>query len=669
MIGERVTRRGGFDCIGSAAQLFNNNIRTGIDAVEIIARPARERVIAGAAIKRVIASAAGNAVIAAIACAREITRAGKDKSFDICCERQSEERGFRRVIAFAKGFDNAVTSGVDFVKIIIGTACQGIGACAAVERVIARRAGKAIIAFSAIEQVGHNAADNHVCACRSRSGEAARTGKGEVLDIGDIGTGEREAAQRRLDCIRALAHSFNDNVVEGIQDVNIIARAARQRVIANAAIQRVVAGRTDERVIAKRASKRIISRTARDRVVKTIPLKDEVTRAGKDKIFDRGEICSREGEGGQCRLDRVGAASIGDRIIRSVDDIGVVAGSARERISAGAAIECVVAVQPDEAVIIGPSDQLVVADATGDRIRRAAASAAKVACAGIDKVFDIGISRPAFIKTGQGCLDRIRALAKGFADQVGHTVDDVDVIARAADQQISACATIERVIASAARERVIPGCTRKRVGAATSRYAVIPRRSRSGEATRAGKGEVRDIGDIGTGEREAAQRRLDCIRALAHSFNDNVVEGIQDVNIIARAARQRVIANAAIQRVVAGASQNGIGTVFPEHRVLSVAARKCIRAIAPRNRVVSGIPSHTVRGRVARKNVMALRTDQMGKIRDDIAAGIAALDNRSQQRDRDAITGAGIRKRIDRGATIQCVGTCATGDQIVTKAA
>ena len=67
IVGKRITGRRRFDCIGSAAQRFNYNIRTCIDAVEVIARPARERIIAGAAIERIIARAARNAVVPAIA--------------------------------------------------------------------------------------------------------------------------------------------------------------------------------------------------------------------------------------------------------------------------------------------------------------------------------------------------------------------------------------------------------------------------------------------------------------------------------------------------------------------------------------------------------------------------------------------------------------------------
>ena len=155
----------------------------------------------------------------------------------------------------------------------------------------------------------------------------------------------------------------------------------------------------------------------------------------------------------------------------------------------------------------------------------------------IDQVLDIGISRPALVEARQRCLDRIRALAKGFTDQIGRTIDDIDIVADTTDHQIITSSAVERVVPRAAVERIITDRTGKRVGSRIASDQIVATRSRARECTRPRKGEVFDIGDVNARKRESTESRLDRIRTLARNFKNDVIRSVNDKHIVPATAR------------------------------------------------------------------------------------------------------------------------------------
>ena len=120
-----------------------------------------------------------------------------------------------------------------------------------------------------------------------------------------------------------------------------------------------------------------------------------------------------------------------DHVAGVVDDIGVVAGAADHGVGAGAAVERVVAA--------------VAGDDVGERI----AGAVDVGAAGQGQVLDIGAER-----VGDRRLHRVGALVERLRHHVAGIVDDVGVVAGAADHRVGAGPAVKRVIARAAGDGI-----------------------------------------------------------------------------------------------------------------------------------------------------------------------------------------------------------------------
>src|SRR5262249_33216466 len=136
-------------------------------------------------------------------------------------------------------------------------------------------------------------------------------------------------------------------------------------------------------------------------------------------------------------LDRVDAAAgdLDDEIAAVVDDIGVVALAALQRVGAGAAVEDVGAVV---------ADQVVGAGIAGGVERRRA---------GERHMLDAGEGGKVEVD-GERRLHGVAAVGPGLADDVVGVVDDVGVVAGAAHQAVGAGAADQRIVAAAAREGV-----------------------------------------------------------------------------------------------------------------------------------------------------------------------------------------------------------------------
>ena len=132
------------------------------------------------------------------------------------------------------------------------------------------------------------------------------------------------------------------------------------------------------------------------------------------------------------RANRVVAFRCGfDDLIGSVvDHIGVVAGTADQRIGPGAAVELVV--------------RRVTRDRVGKRVARSGEC-----CAGENQVLDVVAQRP--IHAG---LHRVVAFASAFNNAVAGVVDDVGVVASAASHRVGTDATVEAVASGVASQHV-----------------------------------------------------------------------------------------------------------------------------------------------------------------------------------------------------------------------
>ena len=179
-------------------------------------------------------------------------------------------------------------------------------------------------------------------------------------------------------------------------------------------------------------------------------------------------------------LHRVGALAerLGHHVADVVDHIGVVAEATDHRVGAGAAVENVVAAVAGEGVV------------------EAVAGAVDVGAAGQGQVLDVGAER-----VGDRRLHRVGAFAERLRHHVAGVVDDIGVVADAADQEVGAQAAIERVVASAAGEHV---------DAAVAGEDVVEGVAGAVDVGAAGQGQVLDVGAERVGDRRL--HRVDALR-------------------------------------------------------------------------------------------------------------------------------------------------------------
>ena len=166
---------------------------------------------------------------------------------------------------------------------------------------------------------------------------------------------------------------------------------------------------------------------------------DEATGAGgideheaAAAVLDELDAPQRVGAAGATAGDRPGAGGRVENDVRERERGGVNGG-----------------VQPGAAV------ERVVAAVAGDDVVEPVAGAVDVAAAGQGEVLDIGGERVADRRP-----HRVDAFADGFRDDVADVVDDIGVVAEAADHAVGAGAAVERVVAGAAGERRCCRCCR-----------------------------------------------------------------------------------------------------------------------------------------------------------------------------------------------------------------
>jgi hypothetical protein len=184
------------------------------------------------------------------------------------------------------------------------------------------------------------------------AGAADGAGAGQERQVLDEGIGQR-VVDRALDRIRAAAGDLDHAVRAVVDEVGIIALAALEDVGAALAVEHIRAIVADEVVDAAAAG--------------------GVDRAGarKRNVFD-ADKCRQRQIDGDGRLHGIAGVATGlaDLVGGDIDDIGVVAGAAREAVRAGAADQRIVAAVAVQRVGSGRADDLVgraVADEVDSR--------------------------------------------------------------------------------------------------------------------------------------------------------------------------------------------------------------------------------------------------------------------------------------------------------------
>ena len=267
------------------------------------------------------------------------------------------------------------------------------------------------------------------------------------------------------------------------------------------------------------------------------------------------------GDGGHHRV--VAAARLfDDGVGQAVDEIEIIARAARKRVRTGSTRECVGLRAADKAVIARVAEEGISARSAGDRVGEFVARKREGVGARVGQVLDIigGSERIGGEARRLDDLDRVGATRRGFDDDVIGAVDHVEIIARAAGQCVIASPARERVVRCAADEAVIAGVAEEGVGARAAGDRVVARVARKRKRIRARVGQVLDI--VGGGKRIGAEPRriddLDRVCAARGGFRDRVVQVVDDVEIVAGAARERVIAGAARERVVRCAADDAV---------------------------------------------------------------------------------------------------------------
>src|SRR5262249_35852681 len=147
--------------------------------------------------------------------------------------------------------------------------------------------------------------------------------------------------------------------------------------------------------------------------------------------------------------------NLGDDVAELVDEIGVVAEAAGHAVVAGAAVEAVVPGAAGEAVALRAAEQRVVAGVADERVG-AGVAGQKVgagvsgevvgqfvagclqrAGAGERDVLDVVVEDRVEVDRDRG-LDEVTAVARRLLHDVLGIVDDVSVVAGAADQRVGA---------------------------------------------------------------------------------------------------------------------------------------------------------------------------------------------------------------------------------------
>ena len=267
--------------------------------------------------------------------------------------------------------------------------------------------------------------------------------------------------------------------------------------------------------------------------------------------------------------------SFRDRIADIIDDVAVIAEAAGHGVSAGAAVE------------------RVVAAVAGDDVGIAVAGAVDVGAAGQGQILDVGRQRV----VGERRQHRVGALVGAFRHRVQGTVDDVGVVAQTARHRVAEHAigaAVEPVVAAVAGERIVEAAAdnvlntgdRREAGGTAEAEIDGHAAAAAGVAERVASGAVGEAVDrvaLHCG-RSHALDHSDCAQAIDRDVNGvvaggsrhrqgvGVVAAVDDVDAVADGIVERVVASAAAKVVVTEAAADDVGEFVADDGVVALAA-------------------------------------------------------------------------------------------------
>ena len=281
-----------------------------------------------------------------------------------------------------------------------------------------------------------------------------------------------------------VAEAAVDEIVAGTASQGVVAASAAQPILAGSAQQRVIAGGAIQKVVAPRSVEGVVQDVAGNVVVEGIAGAFCAADQGQDLDIGSERIAYE-------RLDLVLALvrQLRDLVSGVEDEIDVVALAAHHQVDARAALERIRAVTAIQLVIAIVADQLVeagaavhdiVADPAGQAIAAASASQGIVAVVAVDDGItdashgdDVRLAVSGRVDgrgrrqdqrldllilldpEADGAVDGVFATAGLVHDEIAEVVDEVDVVAEAANQGVGITVTVERVVALVAGQRVL----------------------------------------------------------------------------------------------------------------------------------------------------------------------------------------------------------------------
>ena len=236
------------------------------------------------------------------------------------------------------------------------------------------------------------------------------------------------------------------------------------------------------------------------------------------------------------------------------DHEGVRARSAAQQVAALAADDGVVAGPAIDAVIAAGAVDTVVAGVALDVVADAIAGDADVAGPRQLQGLDLRDQRPA-VDADPG---RVDALAGQFDDGVLQVVDDIEVVADPADQQVGAAPAVQGVGGLAALQPVIAGAAVQIVVALTATQSVVAAIA------------IQLVHPQGAHQLVVVGSTVQGVVAVATV--QPVLAGVAVEEVVADAAVQPVGPIVALQAVVAGRADQPVVVVAAEQEVIAVAA-------------------------------------------------------------------------------------------------
>ena len=529
----------------------------GVDAVLSIAFVEDVGVVARTALQVVVALAAGQHIGATVAPQAIGQLVARDSQVGIaihgqalhCMAQGPGDGAAHEVIALTGQLDNGIACIVDLVVVVTLAADQGVGPVRAEQSVGPAAADQGVVARQAQQVVVSVVAGEHVVQVVA----VATVDRAHQREVFNVGLEDVEGVKVTLDGVDAIAVVLVDGVALLIGHKGVVARTAVHLVGAQAAIQAVVA------------------RVAAQHIALVVANGRGIVLA---RELDALQLWQGHQAEAQAGFDGVKAAIdlFDDHIGQGVQHIGVIALSAHQGVNARATVQDVAAA--------------VAGDEVVERIARGECTVGAFVQGQVFQVLGQGVA-------GAG-KHQVMALASRLDHLVLRAVHQEGVVALATLQGVDATSAIEHVVAVAATHAVVRRIARQDIigeaamqegftqlvqgdGGAACRavleavvveQAIGQHHALEADAVHAALDLENDVGTLAAhvhvfhAHLEGHQHRVASGQQVVKRANDHVTARalLQDVEIVARTARQGVVARAAIQLVITLTARHLIST-------------------------------------------------------------------------------------------------------------